>query len=667
MDEDDINDMHPVYVDGEANALARRRGLDADRVRAVFYRLREVGWLAPRFPWNTALDEAFEFLPPSDALALFESEDLGELARRVALVEYLAHEFTPLYTLGALAGLTRDFTSHLERNREHLLLTGHPKTNFAASPFLDWHLTRLCFTKLPLTVQGERAAHRQAAAEEDGYAERDEQGNLIYSYTWAREPPEYFIGRSYEQLEDGTVVIDLPGYWWRGGPTTLRGEPVHVCSYEDAALAPGLRAEDATRLEGMRRKLLDVRIGVVCTLSRATPTGSASGLEDECFALLTGMLTYEEAQFLLSMDEFYQGLHGTRDFAWSPMRPMAFHSSGLGDLLDVIGHFGKEVAVGTMHRAAHSFREVMGGSQLPSYYQIAGSDARAAVDALLDGFLESESSENSFLAQYRMRVNDLLQNRLGEDVTVSLRVGRGQSRQFRSMLGSFADFLKAHVEMTGEFPKLSLSSPEPDRAEPDNAFQWDGDGWLAVFNGIANHHPDTVGMRYLHQLLAHPGRDFKAMELARLVDGTPAVDTAKTEATRRQALKEDGLVETDLTDAGEIMDEKYRKDVKAQLSALDNGIASARLRDDITEEERLEEEKDELLRFTAGALGLGGKKRKAEDPHEKARQRAGVNIRRAKDAIGKKHPALQAHLQYAVKTGYLISYKPDRPITWVTD
>ena len=115
------------------------------------------------------------------------------------------------------------------------------------------------------------------------------------------------------------------------------------------------------------------------------------------------------------------------------------------------------------------------------------------------------------------------------------------------------------------------------------------------------------------------------------------------------------------------MDDKYRRDVKERLSALDEEIASARLREDTASEERLEEEKERLLQVTAGALGLSGRKRRADDPHEKARQRVGTSIRRALDAIGKKHSALQAHLQKAVKTGYFISYEPDRPITWITD
>jgi hypothetical protein len=200
-----------------------------------------------------------------------------------------------------------------------------------------------------------------------------------------------------------------------------------------------------------------------------------------------------------------------------------------------------------------------------------------------------------------------------------------------------------------------------------NIFRWDGDGWAAVFEGTTSHYPNGVGMRYVHRLLSHPGRGFGALELARLVDGAPAVSTADAKATRRQALEENGLVEADPTDAGEIMDDEYRRDMRQRLHALNEEIASARRREDTAAEERLEKEKEQLLRFTAGALGLGGKKRKADDPHEKARQRARASIRRALVAIEKKHPTLWAHLLKSLKTGYVLSYEPDRPITWVTD
>lgn len=59
------------------------------------------------------------------------------------------------------------------------------------------------------------------------------------------------------------------------------------------------------------------------------------------------------------------------------------------------------------------------------------------------------------------------------------------------------------------------------------------------------------------------------------------------------------------------------------------------------------------------ALGLSGRKRKADDPHEKTRQRVGASVRRALDDVRKKHPALYDQPKKAVKTGHVISYQPD--------
>jgi len=455
-----MDDVVSRLLEGYCHILARRHSLDVARFRAVFHRLGDVPWLAGKLPGHTALDEVFKCLPPEDALRLFEDEDLAELGRRVALIDgLLVREFTPFYTLEELANLGRECVAHLERNRESLLLTGHPSASFARSPFLDWHLTRLYFTRLPLTVQGRRSPSHQTVAEMTDLAERDEAGNLIYSYTWAREPAEVLRVK-----ETRYVHLRQLGYR-RGstGPVTAQGEPVNECSYEEAALAPGLWPEDAARLEMMRARLLDLRIRVVHRLSEAVLTRSACDLEEQCFTLLEDALTHEEAKFLLDVDLLYtvEGLRVDPVLAWAPARSRSviFNNSGLFDLFHMIGHFAKEMTVGTMHRTALHLRSAVGEPPVSSYFQVVGRRTRTAVDAALDDFLRLERTEKGFMKEYYARVDRALETRLVEDVTVSRRVRRGWSTQFRSMLNSFADFVETLGNATGQFPTLSPSSP----------------------------------------------------------------------------------------------------------------------------------------------------------------------------------------------------------------
>lgn len=665
MDEDDITELHTAFVDGQANALARRHDLDAGRVRVAFHRLLDVGWLAPRFPWNTALDEAFEFLSPEDALGLFEEADLGDLARRVALVGYLAHEFTPLYTLDELADLARAFVAHLKRNKDHLLLTGHPKTSFARSPFLDWHLTRVCFTKLPLTLQEGRDPFRQTAAEKRGEAERDERGNVVYSYTWAEEPAEALGGRVRTDFGDGGAIICLPDYSWHlGHPTTLRGDPIHVCSYEDAALAPGLHTEDAARLQGMRQKLLELRTAVLRRLSDAAAEQSESDPECECLTLLGEALSYDDAQFLLSMDEYYEGLHGGKEFAWSPMRQTAFHSSGLGDLFEIVGHFSKEMAVGTMHRTALKLGAALRDAPVCSYYEVVVHDGRADIDAALEEFLHLEETEKAFLSDYRGRVNDALQSRFGERVYVERMVERGRGRLYQPLATSFIDFLRAHDKATGKLPEFVFSSASETPTATGNLFRRDGATWMVTFEGITQSLLDSKGMRYIAFLLEHQGEEFHVLELAQQVDGAPPPDTRYLRMTAEQ-LEAEGIPVADRTSQREITGDKYRTETEQKVRELQAMRDLAEARGDEDAASAAQDEIDGYLSALAAGIGRGRRHREFADEGERARQRVQKAVYGSLRSIKKHLPKLHAHLKASMlPLGYTVRYRPASPVDW---
>jgi hypothetical protein len=76
---------------------------------------------------------------------------------------------------------------------------------------------------------------------------------------------------------------------------------------------------------------------------------------------------------------------------------------------------------------------------------------------------------------------------------------------------------------------------------------------------------------------------------------------------------------------------------------------------------RLTDEKEQLASALAGAVGLGGRSRRAASNVERAR----VNVqRRIKDIlrrIGKVEPSLGHHLAATVRTGTCCSYRPEAP------
>ena len=131
----------------EASRLSQRYAIDRDRVEDCLKKL-VVGLgqgstgdarglaFAIRAGSLSFIDDALHELGPQDALALFEQEDIGVLARRVWATEYLAREQVPLYSLAELANHTESFITYLETDRDHLIRTGLPRKSFGACPWL---------------------------------------------------------------------------------------------------------------------------------------------------------------------------------------------------------------------------------------------------------------------------------------------------------------------------------------------------------------------------------------------------------------------------------------------------------------------------------------------------------------------------------------------------
>jgi non-specific serine/threonine protein kinase len=65
-----------------------------------------------------------------------------------------------------------------------------------------------------------------------------------------------------------------------------------------------------------------------------------------------------------------------------------------------------------------------------------------------------------------------------------------------------------------------------------------------------------------------------------------------------------------------------------------------------------------------GAIGLGGRDRKAADIVERARSNIRNRIKDALNKIREGNPSLGQHLTNAIKTGISCSYIPDKPTRW---
>jgi hypothetical protein len=140
----------------------------------------------------------------------------------------------------------------------------------------------------------------------------------------------------------------------------------------------------------------------------------------------------------------------------------------------------------------------------------------------------------------------------------------------------------------------------------------------------------------LARLLGEPGREQHVLDLA-------------------------GAGEVDAGDAGEILVREARLAYQARLAEIRAELDEAEDWHDAGRVERLREEAEALEGQLAGAVGLGGRERRAGRAVERARVNVQRRIADALRRIGEVAPALGRHLGATVRTGTTCVYRPDAP------
>jgi hypothetical protein len=179
-----------------------------------------------------------------------------------------------------------------------------------------------------------------------------------------------------------------------------------------------------------------------------------------------------------------------------------------------------------------------------------------------------------------------------------------------------------------------------------NVFRREGDYWSVVFEGRTVRVRDLKGIRYLAQLLAHPGREVHVLDLVAGETGQPMA----------------------LGDAGVMLDERAKSAYRRRLAEIDDDIEQARALEDAVREAQADAERDFLIRELSRAVGLGGRDRRATSASERARSGVTRAIRQGIARIGEHHPELGEHLNRAVRTGTYCAYVPDpgAPAAWTS-
>ena len=224
------------------------------------------------------------------------------------------------------------------------------------------------------------------------------------------------------------------------------------------------------------------------------------------------------------------------------------------------------------------------------------------------------------------------------------------------------------IEALGPVQAGGTPPPEPAAAAPvpeagRNVFRQQGEYWTVAYEGSVVHVKDAKGLRHLARLLAHPGREFHAVDLeAADSQGKQATPAAPQGRADGDALE----VRPDLGDAGELLDATAKAAYKARLDELRAELEEAENFNDPTRATKAREEMDFLVSELARAVGLGGRDRHAASHAERARLNATRAVRAAMANLARANPSLGQHLSSTIRTGRYCSYTPDPrvPVAW---
>jgi tetratricopeptide (TPR) repeat protein len=180
--------------------------------------------------------------------------------------------------------------------------------------------------------------------------------------------------------------------------------------------------------------------------------------------------------------------------------------------------------------------------------------------------------------------------------------------------------------------EVAAAPATPPPAGQSAVLRRDGSGWIVGYGERSFVLPDMKGLAYLATLVASPGREFHALDLA------GAGDTG---------------------DAGEMLDAEAKARYRARLVELREELEEAQGFDDVERAARAEQEIDFLTEELGRAVGLGGRTRRAGSAAERARLNVGRAIASALRRIAAQERALGEHLTATVRTGLFCSYNPD--------
>jgi AAA ATPase-like protein len=201
---------------------------------------------------------------------------------------------------------------------------------------------------------------------------------------------------------------------------------------------------------------------------------------------------------------------------------------------------------------------------------------------------------------------------------------------------------------------------EPARGPAGAVLAREGDVWRLDYEGRTLRVRDAKGMRHLALLLANPGVEFHAVDVATAAEGGAAPGTEGAEGM---------AVRSGTGDAGPALDSQAKAEYRSRLEDLRAEIEEADAFNDPERGARAREEMDFIAHELSAAVGLGGRDRRVASAAERARVNVTRALRREIRRIADEDAGLGRELETTVRTGTFCAYEPDprRPVAWDVD
>jgi hypothetical protein len=165
----------------------------------------------------------------------------------------------------------------------------------------------------------------------------------------------------------------------------------------------------------------------------------------------------------------------------------------------------------------------------------------------------------------------------------------------------------------------------------------EGEVWVCECAAQTFRLRDSRGLQMLARLVATPGQEIHVLDLMGASNGDEVADAG---------------------DAGEMLDERSRREYRRRIAELREELEEAETLNDLAGAEAAREEMETLGAELSRAFGLGGRARRAGSNVERARVNVQRRLKHALERISRECPSAGKHLDWAVRTGSFCSYQP---------